>query len=86
MCLLIHQFHPIRSSGKQKNVAPWKGSNLMFQDICQSSLEHGKILYLMIVRCDYTSALGSMVLFSAMFGNEASLGIGLYTSEISVVI
>lgn len=32
-----------------------------------------KYCYLMIVRCDYTSAVGSVVLFSAMFGNEASL-------------
>lgn len=61
----------------------------MFQDVCQSSLEHEKILYLMIVHFDYTSALGSMVLFFfffAVFGNEASLGIGLSPSETSVVI
>lgn len=58
----------------------------MFQDVCQSSVEHGKILYLMSVRCDYTSALGTVVVFPAMFGNEASLGIGLCPSEISVVI
>lgn len=39
----------------------------MFQDVCQSSLEHEKILYLMIVHFDYTSALGSMVLFFFFF-------------------
>jgi hypothetical protein len=67
-------------------VALWRGPNLMFQDICQSSLEHEKIFYLMIVHFDYTSAPGIIILFSAMFRNEASLGIGLCPSEISVVI
>lgn len=48
---------------QQRDVALWRGPNLMFQDVCQSSLEHEKILYLMIVHFDYTSAPGSVVLF-----------------------
>lgn len=81
-----YQFHPSTSSGKQRNVALWRVSDLMFQDICQSSLEHEKILHLIIAHFDYTSAPEIMVLFSAMFENAASLGIGLCPSKISVVI
>lgn len=78
---------PITSSGRQRGVDLWRGPNLLLQDVCQSSLEHGTVLYWMIVRSDYTSAPGSMVgFFSAMFGNKAALGIGLCPSEISVVI
>lgn len=54
---------PITSSRKQRR-SPLEGPNLMFRGVCQSSLEHEKILYLMIVHFDYTSAPGSMVLFS----------------------
>lgn len=54
---------PSTHSSKQRDVALWRGPNLTSQDVCQSSLEHEKILYLMIVHFDYTSAPGSMVLF-----------------------
>ena len=48
----------ITSSSGQRDVALWRGPNLLFQDVCQSSLECETILWMMIIHFDYTSALG----------------------------
>lgn len=53
-------YHKLQQAGR---AGPLEGPNLMFQDVCQSSLEHEKILYLKSVHFDYTSAPGRVVLF-----------------------
>ena len=48
----------ITGSSRQRDVALWRGPNLLFQDVCQSSLERETILCVMIIHFDYTSAPG----------------------------
>ena len=66
----------ITGSSRQRDVALWRGPNLLFQDVCQSSLERETILCVMIIHFDYTSAPGKYgtFFFSCSVWEQSSFG------------